>query len=69
MQNVHTLFVEIQRYLEIPRIQFCETSHSRRQAPKVSVVKTFPKKMLIWAEIRFRAKPIVMLLSCDIYCQ
>ena len=51
MQNVHTLFVEIQRYLEIPRIQFCETSHSGRQAPKVSVVKAFPKKMLIWAEI------------------
>ena len=29
------LFVEIQRYLEIPAIDFCETSHYKRQAPKV----------------------------------
>ena len=43
MQNVY-LFVEIQRYLEIPRIDFCETSHSRRQAPKVSVVKSISKE-------------------------
>ena len=63
---MYTLFVEIQRYLEIPRIHFCETSHSRRQAPKVSVVKSISKEN---AEIRFRAKPIVMLLSRDIYCQ
>ena len=51
--KMYTLFVEIQRYLEIPRIHFCETSHSKRQAPKVSVVKAFPKKMLIRAEIQF----------------
>ena len=29
------LFVEIQRYLEIPPIDFCETWHYKRQAPKV----------------------------------
>ena len=34
---IHTLFVEIPRYLEIPLIDFCETSHNRRQTPKVSV--------------------------------
>ena len=28
-------FGEIPRYLEIPPIDFCETSHNRRQAPKV----------------------------------
>ena len=37
---MYTLFVEIQRYLEIRRIRFSETLHSRRQAPKVSVVKS-----------------------------
>ena len=42
--KMYTLFVEIQRYLEIPRIDFCETSHSRRQAPKVSVVKSISKE-------------------------
>ena len=31
------LFVEIQRFLKIPLIDFCETSHNRRQAPKESV--------------------------------
>ena len=41
---MYTLFVEIQRYLEIPGIDFCETSHSRRQAPKVSVVKSISKE-------------------------
>ena len=34
---IYTLLVEIPRYLEIPRIDFCETSHNRRQAPKVYV--------------------------------
>ena len=29
-----SLFVEIPRYLEIPLIDFCETSHSRRQSSK-----------------------------------
>ena len=29
------LFVEIQSYLEILLTEFCETSHNRRQAPKV----------------------------------
>ena len=29
------LFVEIQSYLEILPTEFCETSHNRRQAPKV----------------------------------
>ena len=33
----YTLFVKIQKYLEIPRTDFGETSHNRRQAPKVSV--------------------------------
>ena len=33
----YTLFVEIPRYLEVPLIDFCKTSHSRRQAPKVYV--------------------------------
>ena len=36
MHNSHP-FVEIPRYLEIPLIDFCETSHNRRQTPKVSV--------------------------------
>ena len=34
---IYTLFVEIQRYLEIPLIDFCETVHNRGQAPKVCV--------------------------------
>ena len=34
---MYTFFVEIQRYLEIPVTDFCETSHNRRQAPKVYV--------------------------------
>ena len=36
MHNLY-LFVEIQRYLEISVIDFCETLHTRRQAPKVYV--------------------------------
>ena len=35
--HIYILFVEIQRYLEIPLIDFCETSHIKRQAPKVYV--------------------------------
>ena len=36
---IHNLYLllEIQRYLESPRIDFCETSYNRRQAPKVYV--------------------------------
>ena len=34
---IYTLLVEIARYLEIPLIDFCETSHNGRQAPKVYV--------------------------------
>ena len=36
---IHNLYllVEIQRYLESPRIDFCETSYNRRQAPEVYV--------------------------------
>ena len=32
---IYALFVEIPRYLEIPLTDSCETSHNRRQAPKV----------------------------------
>ena len=31
----YTLFVEFQKYLEIPGTDFGDTSHNRRQAPKV----------------------------------
>ena len=31
----YTLFVESPRYLEVPFIDFCETSQNRRQEPKV----------------------------------
>ena len=34
MMHSYTLFVEIPRYLEITLTDVCETSHSRRQAPK-----------------------------------
>ena len=36
---IHNLYLllEIQRYLESPRIDFCETSHNRRQTPKMYV--------------------------------
>ena len=49
----YTLFVEIPRHLEIPPIDFYETSLNRRQAPK---------EMPIRGAIRFRAKTIVALL-------
>ena len=49
-------------------MDFCETSHNRRQAPKVYVEsKVFPKRMLIRAKIRLRAKTIVISLSRHIY--
>ena len=37
LQIMHNLYllVEIQSYLKILLIEFCETSHNRRQAPKV----------------------------------
>ena len=34
---IDTLFVEIQTSLEMTLTDFCETSHNRRQAPKVYV--------------------------------
>ena len=36
LQFMHSyiFFAETPRYLEIPLIDFCETSQSRRQAPK-----------------------------------
>ena len=34
MHNLY-LLVETARYLEIPLIDFCETSHNGKQAPKV----------------------------------
>ena len=37
LQIMHNLYllVEIQSYLKILLIEFCETSHNKRQAPKV----------------------------------
>ena len=40
----YTLFVEIQRYLEFLFIDFCETLHNGRQAPKVYVVLSISKE-------------------------
>ena len=65
---IHTHFVEIQSYLEILLIDFCETLHvTEDKHPKFTQRKAFPKKMPIRAEIRFRAKTIVTSLSRDIY--
>ena len=41
---IYTLFEEIARYLEIPLIDFCETSHNRRQAPKLQVGLSISKQ-------------------------
>ena len=41
---IYTLFVEIQRHLEIPHVDFCETSVNRRQAPKVYVAQSISKE-------------------------
>ena len=35
---IYTLFIEIPRYPEIPRIEICETSHSRRHLSKGYIV-------------------------------
>ena len=63
----YTLFIEIPRYLEIPLIDFCETSRNRRQTPKHAQRKAFPKFRSIRTEIRFKAKTIVTSLPRDIY--
>ena len=41
---IYTVLVEIARYLEIPLIDFCETSHNRKQAPKVQVGLSISKE-------------------------
>ena len=41
---IYALFVEIPSYIEIPLIDFCETLHNRRQAPKVMVVYSISKE-------------------------
>ena len=41
---IYTLFVEIARNLEIPLIDFCETSHNSKQAAKVQVALSISKQ-------------------------
>ena len=41
---IYTLLVEIARYLEIPLIDFCETSHNSKQTPKVQVGLSISKE-------------------------
>ena len=60
-------FLRNSKILEIPRIDFCETSRNERQTPKHAQRKAFPKFRSIRAKIRFKAKVIVTSLPRDIY--
>ena len=42
--RISYILVEIQRYLEFLFIDFCETSHNGRQAPKVYVALSISKE-------------------------
>ena len=55
---IYSHFLELPTYLEIPLIDFCETLHNGRQAPKVCAVKVFPNFRSMRAEIRCKAKTI-----------
>ena len=41
---MYAVFVEIPRYLQIPTIDFCETSHFRKRAPEVHVASSISKE-------------------------
>ena len=62
---IYALFVE--RYIEIPLIDFCETLPNRSQAHNVLVVSSISKENADKGCNSFTTKTIVMSLSHDIY--
>ena len=64
---IYSHLLELPIYLEIPLIDFCETSHNGRQAPKECAVKVFPNFRSMRAEIRCKAKTIMTSFPRDIY--